>query len=43
MGLEVVDIGPLRYAHVLEEMLVIWANSLGRAPFNYYLQPMPAN
>ncbi|HEY5567062.1 MAG TPA: NADPH-dependent F420 reductase [Gammaproteobacteria bacterium] len=43
MGLEVVDIGPLRYAHVLEEMLVIWANSLGSAPFNYYLRPMPAN
>ena len=42
MGLEVVDFGPLRYAHVLEEMLVVWANSLrrGRA-FNYYLRPQP--
>jgi len=41
MGLEAVDVGPLRYARVLEEMLVMWANSLGAAPFNYYLRPMP--
>jgi predicted dinucleotide-binding enzyme len=44
MGLETVDFGPLRYAHVLEEMLVVWANSLRRgAQFNYHLRPMPAN
>ena len=43
MGLEAVDVGGLEYAHVLEEMLVMWANSLGRQPFNYYLRPMPAN
>jgi predicted dinucleotide-binding enzyme len=43
MGLEVVDFGPLRFAHVLEEMLVVWANarSHGEA-FNYYLRPQPA-
>lgn len=42
MGLEVVDFGPLRYAHVLEEMLIVWANARGRgAAFNYYLRPQP--
>jgi hypothetical protein len=41
MGLEPMDLGPLAYAHVLEEMLVVWANALGGAPFNYYLRPMP--
>jgi 8-hydroxy-5-deazaflavin:NADPH oxidoreductase len=44
MGLEPVDIGPLRFARVLEEMLVIWANARGHgAPYNYYLRPQPAN
>jgi hypothetical protein len=43
MGLEAVDVGGLEYAHVLEEMLVMWANSLGSQPFNYYLRPMPRN
>lgn len=42
MGLEVVDFGPLRYAHVLEEMLVVWANARGHGePFNWYLRPQP--
>lgn len=41
MGLHPHDIGPLDYAHVLEEMLVIWAQSRGTAPYNYYFQPMP--
>jgi 8-hydroxy-5-deazaflavin:NADPH oxidoreductase len=41
MGLEPMDLGPLDYAHVLEEMLVIWANARGTTPFNYYLRPMP--
>ncbi len=42
MNLEVVDFGPLRFARVLEEMLVVWANarSHGQA-FNYYLRPQP--
>lgn len=44
MGLEVVDFGPLRYAHVLEEMLIVWANARGRgAAFNYYLRPQSSN
>lgn len=44
IGLEVVDFGPLRYAHVLEEMLIVWANARGRgAAFNYYLRPQPAD
>ena len=42
MGLEVVDLGPLRFAHVLEEMLIVWANARGHgAPFNYYMRPQP--
>ena len=43
MGLEVLDVGGLEYAHVLEEMLVLWANSLQRQRFNYYLRPQPQN
>lgn len=43
MGLEVLDVGGLEYAHVLEEMLVMWANSLQRQRFNYYLRPQPQN
>jgi len=44
MGLEPVDIGPLRFARVLEEMLVIWANARGHgAAYNYYLRPQPAD
>jgi len=43
MGLEVVDFGPLRYAHVLEEMLIVWANARTHGtPFNWYLRPMPS-
>jgi hypothetical protein len=42
MGFEVVDFGPLRYAHTLEEMLVIWVNArtLG-TPFDYHLRRQP--
>jgi len=43
MGLDAVDVGGLEYAHVLEEMLVMWANSLRGQPFNYYLRPMPGD
>jgi hypothetical protein len=43
MGLEPFDVGGLEYAHVLEEMLVMWANSLQRQRFNYYLRPQPQN
>jgi predicted dinucleotide-binding enzyme len=41
MDLDAVDVGGLEYAHVLEEMLVMWASSMGSQPFNYYLRPMP--
>jgi hypothetical protein len=44
MGLETIDFGPLRYAHVLEEMLIVWANGRSHGqPFNWYLRPQPAN
>ena len=42
MGLEPIDLGPVRFAHVLEGMLVIWVN--GRragTPYDYYLRPRP--
>lgn len=43
MDLEVMDLGPLRYARMLEEMLVVWANARSRGtPYNYYLRPEPA-
>jgi predicted dinucleotide-binding enzyme len=43
MGFEVIDLGPLRYARTLEEMLVIWVNAraLG-TPFEYHLRRRPA-
>lgn len=42
MGLNAVDVGPLAYARVLEEMLVMWAYSIGSDnAYNYHLQPMP--
>ena len=43
MGFEVIDLGPLRYARTLEEMLVIWVNAraLGK-PFEYHLRRRPA-
>jgi hypothetical protein len=43
MGFEAMDLGPLRYAQTLEEMLVIWVNAraLG-TPFDYHLRRRPA-
>jgi predicted dinucleotide-binding enzyme len=43
MDLDVVDVGGIHYAHVLEGMLIMWAESMGGQPFNYYLRPMPGN
>ena len=41
MGLNAVDVGPLAYAHILEELLVMWAYSIGSDnAYNYYLQPI---
>jgi predicted dinucleotide-binding enzyme len=42
MGLEPWDLGPLRFARVLEELLVVWAHSLTQGrQFNYYFRPQP--
>jgi len=42
MGLEVMDLGPLRYANALEQMLVIWGNARAHGqPYNYYFRPQP--
>jgi len=42
MNLEPIDLGPLRYARMVEGMYLLWgnANTLGRG-FNYYLRPAP--
>jgi len=42
IGLEPIDLGPLRYARMVEAMYILWgnANTLGRG-FNYYLRPAP--
>jgi predicted dinucleotide-binding enzyme len=41
-GLEPWDLGPLRFARVLEELLVVWAHSLTQGrQFNYYFRPQP--
>jgi predicted dinucleotide-binding enzyme len=44
IGFEVMHVGPLRYAHVLEGMLDIWggARQLGH-PFNFYFRPVAAS
>ncbi len=44
IGFEVVDMGDLSAAHVIEGMLIIRGNagSLGQ-PFNYYFRPVPEN
>ena len=40
MGLEPLDLGPVRYAHVVEGMYIVWGNAraLGN-PFHYHLRP----
>ncbi len=42
IGLEPIDLGPLRYARMVEGMYILWgnANTLERG-FNYYLRPAP--
>jgi predicted dinucleotide-binding enzyme len=42
MGLEPIDLGPLRYARIVEGMYLLWgnANTL-RRPFNYHLRRAP--
>ena len=42
MGLEAIDLGPVRFAHVLEGMLVIWINGRSAGtPYDYYLRQRP--
>ena len=43
MGLEPVDLGPVRYAHVVEGMYIVWGNAraLGN-PFHYHFRRTPA-
>ena len=42
MGLEAIDLGPVRFSHVLEGMLVVWINARSAGtPFNYHLRPQP--
>jgi hypothetical protein len=44
MGLEPIDLGPVRYARVVEGMYLLWgnANTLG-SPFNYHLRRAEPN
>lgn len=40
MGLEPVDLGPVRYAHVVEGMYLVWGNARMQGNrFNYHLRP----
>lgn len=42
MGLESIDLGPVRFAHVLEGMLVIWINGRSAGtPYDYHLRLQP--
>jgi predicted dinucleotide-binding enzyme len=44
IGFDAVDVGPIRFAKVLEEMLIIWVNARSAGmPYNYYFRPVPAN
>jgi predicted dinucleotide-binding enzyme len=40
IGFEVADLGPIRYAHVVEGMLIVWMNARIRGrPFEFHLRP----
>ena len=43
MGLEPIDLGPVRYAHYVEGMLIVWINNrfAGGEAFDYYLRRVP--
>jgi predicted dinucleotide-binding enzyme len=42
IGFEAMDLGPLRYAHVVEGMLVVWINArIEGRPFDYYFRRPP--
>jgi predicted dinucleotide-binding enzyme len=44
IGLEAIDLGPIRYAHNVEAMLMLWTNAriLG-VPFDFHLRRQPEN
>ena len=42
VGFEAADLGPVRYAHVVEGMLVVWINArVAGRPFDYYFRTPP--
>lgn len=42
IGFQAADLGPIRYAHEVEGMLIVWANArIHGRPFDYYLRPTP--
>jgi len=45
MGLEPIDLGPLRHAQYVEGMLILWINNryAGGEAFDYYLRKVPAD
>jgi hypothetical protein len=45
MGLEPIDLGPVRYAHHVEGMLVLWINNryVQNEPFEYHLRRVQSN
>jgi predicted dinucleotide-binding enzyme len=45
MGLEPIDLGPLRHARYVEGMLVLWINNryAGGDPFDYHLRKVSAD
>jgi predicted dinucleotide-binding enzyme len=44
MGLEPIDLGPVRYAHALESMYLLWGNAITLGtPFNYHLRKVVAD
>jgi hypothetical protein len=44
LGMEPMDLGPIRYAHEVEGMLIVWANArLAGRPFDYHLRRAPGN
>lgn len=45
MGLEAIDVGPIRYARYIEGMLIVWINArFGSAEsFEYHLRKIPEN
>jgi len=44
MGLEPIDLGPIRYAHALENLYLLWGNAITLGvPFNYHFRRLEAD